>query len=335
MNIKNKRGGANRPCSTPLLSLTGSPDDMSVHDFSGRFTDREVYTEFLEPGDAELAFEFYGPKYDRRHRFRAETTQKITAWSVDIDVDSNNDGAIDTDNNDEDGYEDYAPGLLLTVTNGLAEGAGMRYPVRLSGDVVNFAGSVRLAQSAGCGRVRVWTNTAPGAAALTLPVEWDVSQGETPPAHVWVDGVATGAVSLAYSAIRNGQTLASDSVRLTVIPPASYAPGGGNFAAIWAPLKTDNNANTNNNVKWYDGQVIADELAGQGWPEVVWYKDETGDTDLNLGTCTFENYLNMRNAGVVCVTASHGEPGYHHAVYAPYTAAGRALIEAGVPIMSG
>jgi hypothetical protein len=158
-------------------------------------------------------------------------------------------------------------------------------------------------------------------------VEWDVSQGETPPAHVWVDGVATGAVSLAYSAIRNGQTLTSDSVRLTVIPPASYAPGGGNFAAIWAPLKTRNNANTNNNVGWLDGEYLAAELSSQGWPEVVWYEDETGDTDLDVGTCTVENYLNMRNAGLVCVTASHGEPGYHHAVYAPYTEEGRQLIE--------
>ncbi len=312
---------------TPLLSRTGSPDDVSDYDFPNRFTDREVYTEFLEPGDAELTFEFYGPKYDRRHRFRAETTQKIRVWGVDIDVDSNNDGAIDTDNNDEDGYEDYAPGLLLTVTNGLAEGAGMRYPVRLSGDVVNFAGSVRLAQSAGCGRVRVWTNTAPGAAALTLPVEWDVSQGETPPAHVWVDGVATGAVSLAYSAIRNGQTLTSDSVRLTVIPPASYAPGGGNFAAIWAPLCTMNNTNAENNLGFVDGVYFEDEIKHQGFTNVVWYKDETGDADLNLGYCTYENYLGMRNAGAVCVTASHGDFGTHLAVYAPYTIAGRALIE--------
>jgi hypothetical protein len=82
MNIKNKRGGANRPCGTPLLSRTGSPDDVSVHDFPDRFTDIEVYAEFLGPGDAELAFEFYGPKYDRRHRFRAEATQKIAVWDI-------------------------------------------------------------------------------------------------------------------------------------------------------------------------------------------------------------------------------------------------------------
>ena len=34
----------------------------------------------------------------------------------------------------------------------------------------------------------------------------------------------------------------------------------------------------------------------------------------------------MRDAGVVCVS-SHGEPGYHLAVYAPYTAEGKSLIE--------
>ena len=173
------------------------------------------------------------------------------------------------------------------------------------------------------------TNTAPGAAALTLPVEWDVSQGETPPAHVWVDGVATGAVSLAYSAIRNGQTLTSDSVRLTVIPPASYAPGGGNFAAIWAPLCTMNNTNAENNLGFVDGVYFEDEIKHQGFTNVVWYKDETGDADLNLGYCTYENYLGMRNAGAVCVTASHGDFGTtcRSAVYD----SGR-KIETGVPI---
>jgi hypothetical protein len=69
---------------TPLLSRTGSPDDVSIHDFPDRFTDLEVYAEFLGPGDAELTFEFYGPKYDRRHRFRAEATQKIVAWDIEF-----------------------------------------------------------------------------------------------------------------------------------------------------------------------------------------------------------------------------------------------------------
>jgi len=84
VSIKSKRGGANRPCGAPLLSLTGSPDDVSDYDFPDRFTDREVYAEFLGPGDAELAFEFYGPKYDRRHRFRAEATQKIAVWDIEF-----------------------------------------------------------------------------------------------------------------------------------------------------------------------------------------------------------------------------------------------------------
>ena len=82
MNIKNKRGGANRPCSTPLLSRTGSPEDVSAYDFPDRFTDREVYAEFLGPGDAELTFELYGPKYDRRHRFYAVARQKIRVVKV-------------------------------------------------------------------------------------------------------------------------------------------------------------------------------------------------------------------------------------------------------------
>ncbi|MDX9792907.1 MAG: hypothetical protein RBU24_05345 [Kiritimatiellia bacterium] len=287
--------------------------------------DTDLYVEAVSNGTATLIYSYAGT--GDAEGIPCSAALKMTAWDVDTDVDSNNDGVIDTVNSGEDGYEDYAPGLLLTVTNGLAEGAGMRYPVRHSSEFCGFTGTVRLAHSAGCGQVRVWTNTEPGAAVVSLPVEWNLSLGDTPPAHVWVDGVATGVVSLAYSAIMNGQVLASDRIRLTVIPPASYAPGGGSFAVIWAPLMTENNVNTDNDVGWLDGEYLADELSSQGWPEVVWYKDETGDTDLEFGTCTVENYLNMRNAGLICVTASHGAPGYHHAVYAPYTEEGRQLIE--------
>ena len=76
-----------------------------------------------------------------------------------------------------------------------------------------------------------------------------------------------------------------------------------------------------------DAEKLASELITQGWTNVVWYEDVTGDTDLDLGTCTPENYLAMRDAGVFCVTASHGSPGYHDAVYAPFTAEGRQLVE--------
>ena len=96
---------------------------------------------------------------------------------------------------------------------------------------------------------------------------------------------------------------------------------------IWAPLYTMNNANDENNLGFTDATILANQIAGQGFTNVVRYKDATGDTDLNLGDCTHANYLNMRNAGAVCVTASHGNFGSHLAVYAPYTAAGKALIE--------
>jgi hypothetical protein len=76
-----------------------------------------------------------------------------------------------------------------------------------------------------------------------------------------------------------------------------------------------------------DAEKLASELLSQGWTNVVWFEDVTGDTDLDLGTCTPENYLAMRNAGVFCVTASHGSPGYHDAVYAPFTQEGRQLID--------
>ncbi len=287
--------------------------------------DTDIYVEAAGPGSATIIYAYTAT--GGISNLSCSSALKMTAFQPDIDVDSDNDGTIEQHNQGEDRYETYAPGMLLTVTNTLAEGSGLRLPVRLSTDFMGFIGIVRLEQVSSGGAVRAWTNTQPGAVSLTLPAEWDLTQNQTPPSNIWVDGVTEGGVTLKYSLVQNSVLVASDSVRLTVIPPASYSPGGGDFAAIWAPLYTMSNANDENNLGFTDGTTLANQIAGQGFTNVVWYKDSTGDTDLNLGDCTYANYLNMRNAGAVCVTASHGNFGSHLAVYAPYTAAGKALIE--------
>ena len=76
----------------PILQL-GFPDgNTSAHTFFARFTDREVYAEFLEPGAAELAFEFDGaPDNDR---IRAEARQRIRVHNLRIVPDYGRDGVI-------------------------------------------------------------------------------------------------------------------------------------------------------------------------------------------------------------------------------------------------
>ena len=314
------------PGDEPLLAAPGANADPATATVERDSLPLVLYAEAYSNDTAVLTFSFKGSGDAASIAYADALTLKTLA--VDIDVDSNNDGTIDAHDNDEDGYEEYEPGLLMARHDPLdqAEGAGGRHPVRLSPMPEGFSGIARLTKSGG-GAVRLWDGAGSGASQLPLPKTWNLAQGETPPAQVWVDGTADGAVTLIYSIVRDGVALASDSVRLTVIPPASYAPGAGDFAAIWSPLNKTNSVNAANKIGDIDGQCLEDEIENQGWPNVTWYRDDTGDSDLNLGTCTPENYLNMRNAGVVCITASHGSAGYHSAVYAPLTAAGEALVE--------
>ena len=76
----------------PILQL-GFPDGNTfAHTFFARFTDREVYAEFLEPGAAELAFEFDGAPDN--NRIRAEARQRIRVHNLRIVPDCDRDGEI-------------------------------------------------------------------------------------------------------------------------------------------------------------------------------------------------------------------------------------------------
>ncbi len=75
---------------SPLLSL-GFPDGNTfAYTFPVRFTDSEVYIEFLEPGTAELAFEFDGED----DRIYAKASQRIRVLNLRIVPDYDRDGEI-------------------------------------------------------------------------------------------------------------------------------------------------------------------------------------------------------------------------------------------------
>jgi hypothetical protein len=67
----------------PPLLVVGFPGGNAyTYTFPDRFAEREVYAEFLAPGDAKLCFEFDGTQTD--HRFRAGAEQKIRVWELNV-----------------------------------------------------------------------------------------------------------------------------------------------------------------------------------------------------------------------------------------------------------
>jgi hypothetical protein len=285
----------------------------------------------LQPTETFIRIQREKTNFDEEG-FNLKTWDMIWCEAVraDMDVDTNNDGHIENDNYNEDLFEEYEPGLLLTRSDPEAnlEGAGELRQVLFRGYPVGFKNlTVKLEQISGDGRVRFFVSNNAGLPSQTLPIEWNTDTAPSPPNRLYVQGVSSGAVKLKYSFIMpNGKELSSDIVHITVLEPASYAPGGGSFAAVWMPLKSMNNTE-GNNLGWDEATAFVNELSEQGWTHnsIIWMQDTTGDGDTNFGTCTLGNLLAMRNAGALFLT-THGSPGYMSAIYAEHTPAGIAAL---------
>jgi len=184
------------------------------------------------------------------------------------------------------------------------------------------SGVAKLEALEGGSRIKVWTTTNK-TDEVTLPKTYDLAS-TNPPSILYVDGIATGKVQLAWSYTSDGVT-STDIVAMLIIPTISYAPGKGDNAFVWAPLKTGSNTNSGNNLGWADATEFENQIKEQGWPTVTWFEDTTGDTDTNFGSCTLANYKGMTNCGIFTVV-SHGEEGGHPAVYAECSINGRAAI---------
>lgn len=251
------------------------------------------------------------------------TYYQVGVINVDLDVDTDNNGNIDADDSGEDKYEEYTPGRIL-CKNGYGIDTNTDYlaEIKLSVHPTMNTGTVQLDEPGNTFCTRVYTATNK-TEEISLPHNWDISVTNLP-STLYVDGVATGQVQLALSYTGGGLAI-TDKVAVLIIPTISYAPGKGANAFIWAPLKTSANGNSANNLGWADATEFENQIKSQGWSTVTWFEDTTGDTDTNLGSCTFANYKGMTNCGIFTVT-SHGDKGCHPAVYAEYTPAGLAVI---------
>jgi hypothetical protein len=239
-------------------------------------------------------------------------------------VDSNNDGEI---NSVDDAIEGKSPGLVIAKD---LEGDGpSRDDVRESRVRVSpqlSGGAVEL--SAGSG-IALWNDRAKSN-RIGLPAALPAS---AVPASLWVDGTEKNtlpAITLTYQHPNSSGdeiSITSDTIQVLVTETPSWSPAKKNTVNVWLPLKTPFNDNPGNDLGWGDADLFLDLIKDQGWQAVARYEDTTGDKDDKFETCTIDNYLKMKDTGMAYVV-SHGEPGAHDAVYAAYTPAGKAAIDA-------
>jgi hypothetical protein len=141
----------------------------------------------------------------------------IKASGVDIDTDSNGDGAID--HVTDDPIEDQDPGRVMTVhKDGIDDLA--KVILRPIGIIPTAPNQVMVELDA-TGNIRVW-----GDSGRSIPIitgtggsaTWDL-YNQTFPSEVYVEGLALGGASLEWKVTVNGQQVGDDTVKFTITVP--------------------------------------------------------------------------------------------------------------------
>jgi hypothetical protein len=251
----------------------------------------------------------------------ATDVAKYTVYHVDLDIDSDNDLAIENEDGFEDAIEEREPGKIISWDqSGISPGQDYRVPLRLSAWGGETNAVVRLEAVASSARVAEIYRTESGGSKLDLPFYFPADS--IPP--LYVDGVTNGTISITATLINPpegvsvassirpipGLELAEDKVAALVIQPISFSPSGG--AAVWSSKP--------NEVGDGDGVMFDSLISNQGY-KVTWYRDGNGEGDLGVGDCNANAYLNLDGYGAVTII-SHGDTNEHLAVYFPYTTAG-------------
>jgi len=239
-------------------------------------------------------------------------TTNLVLYTCDLDVDTDNDGVIDSANDGEDAYEAHPPGKIICVNlegdgPGLDETAELRLTLR----PYNL-GTVTLSAPQGADNIRICTS-AGGSGALQLPQVYP--PGSLPSSGtltLYVDGVTQGSAVIEMALSNAAGTLAvSDRAAVHVREPVSYAPRSIN-AYIWAPIPEMGRDNV---------AAFRSLMKDQGFKTLV-FTDWSGYNNTDFGNCTLQNYLNLRDSGALLITASHGHKGIHGPVYASLDASG-------------
>ena len=250
-------------------------------------------------------------------------TATLYVLDLDLDVDTNNDGTIDTNNSGEDEYEQYEPGVIVckdrhgdsTNLDHLVEMKLAFWPTNLTNVALN------LESTSGGSLVKLWADTNK-TTEVTLPTNWNFT-ADSPPTSLWIDGVSTGQVTLdLYFDTTGGVELLRDTIAVYVAPtvswgPRSRMPPGEMVAVSWQPFAWSGST-------WFPGWptwggdtncawAALDKIQSQGYDvDDFMFLDDTPE-DNDFGTCTLTNLKSLRYSPVL-VMATHGSSNYFYAV---------------------
>ena len=264
-------------------------------------------------------------KSPRDHQIRvthpksgATDVAKYTVYHVDLDIDSDNDLAIEDEDGFEDAIEEREPGKIISYDqSGICPGQDYRVPLNLKAWGGETNAVVKLEAVSSAQHVAEIYKSEVGGTKLDLPAYFPADSIP----KLYVDGVTNGTVSFtatlinppkeipATTTVRSipGLELENDKVAALIIQPISFAPSGN--AAVWSSIPND--------VLDGDGAMIDSLISNQGY-KVTWYRDPYGERDVDVGGCTANAYLNLDNNGLVTII-SHGGTNEHLAVYFPRT----------------
>lgn len=251
----------------------------------------------------------------------ATDVAKYTVYHVDLDIDSDNDLAIENEDGFEDAIEEREPGKIISWDqSGISPGQDYRVPLRLNAWGGETNAVVRLEAVASSARVAEIYRTEAGGNKLDLP--FYLPADSIPP--LYVDGVTNGTISITATLINPpegvsvassvrpipGLELAKDKVAALVIQPISFAPGRGKHAGVWVSDPCmDQPGNTNRAMR--TANRFASVATSVGFTFVdheEWCVDITDGYDDNPGDLTLERFKKMADCGLV-LFKGHGRQG--------------------------
>ena len=248
-----------------------------------------------------------------------QVTCYINVVTMDADVDTNNDGDIDEDNNGEDVFEEYEPGVIICETfDGDDTNTDHLVEIKFSVEPTELTtGTVYIVASSGGSRIKLWTD-ANKTSEVTLPASYDLSISN-PPSSLWIDGVDTGeAVIDFYYKNPDDDEVMRDKVAVYVTKTLSWGPNGyydlfpyKTRLYSWGPLNW-----TNDSFGQSSGpiDVVLEQATNQGWVAKGYTFEDTTPRDDDCGTCNLINFKELAYAGLLALHA-HGTSTLVSAVY--------------------
>lgn len=257
---------------------------------------------FTEPGGIRATFTWDNPprtgdKYSAVDDIRLIPTN--AELLVDLDVDTDNDGAIDPSNEEsEDLIEAYAPGVIIRIDRHEVSSNADELK-RLVISPTHGEGTLKLEKTEGATCVKIWTDEA-NATEIESGKTWTLGT-DTVPFPLYLDGIALGAGKLKLThTLNNVETV--DEVVFHVTETTSFTPRSS-FGYSWEPDDLDHIA-----VDDVVEETSGDHDQGFVWKR-FWDTVPPDGEENGIFQCTFERLKQCKDAGILAVHA-HGNAGF-------------------------